>query len=67
MPIQEVRPITKVKIKRADTANIKGRVANKVYRRLTVQCYEIPASFSLTRYRQALLIKSYKRQYERYV
>lgn len=45
MPIQEVRPITKVKIKRADTANIKGRVANKVYRRLTVKCYEIPASF----------------------
>ena len=36
---------TKAKIKRADSANLKGIVTNKLYRRLTVSCSEMPASF----------------------
>jgi hypothetical protein len=36
---------TKAKIKRADSANLKGNTSNKLYRRLTVTCSEMPASF----------------------
>jgi hypothetical protein len=37
--------ITKAKIKRAESANLKGITSNKLYRRLTVKCSEMPASF----------------------
>jgi hypothetical protein len=37
--------LTKAKIKRADSANLKGSTSNKLYRRLTVKCSEMPASF----------------------
>ena len=37
--------ITKAKIKRAESANMKGIASNKLYRRLTVKCSEMPASF----------------------
>jgi len=37
--------LTKAKIKRADSANLKGIATNKLYRRLTVKCSEMPASF----------------------
>ncbi len=36
---------TKAKIKRAVNANLKGRASIKFYRRLTVTCSEMPASF----------------------
>lgn len=41
----EHQAVTKAKIKRADSANLKGNVTNKLYRRLKVKCSEIPASF----------------------
>lgn len=37
--------VTKAKIKRADSANWKGITSNKLYRRLTVTSFEMPASF----------------------
>ena len=37
--------VTKAKIKRAASANLKGIATNKLYRRLTVKCSELPASF----------------------
>jgi len=37
--------LTKAKIKLADSANLKGIATNKPYRRLTVKCSEMPASF----------------------
>ena len=37
--------VTKAKIKRAGTAKIKGSASNKRYRKLTVKCSEMPASF----------------------
>lgn len=37
--------LTKAKIKRADSGNLKGSSANKLFRRLTVKCSEMPASF----------------------
>lgn len=37
--------ITKAKIKRTDSANLKGITSNKLYRRSTVKCSEMPASF----------------------
>jgi hypothetical protein len=37
--------VTKAKIKRAESANLKGNATNKLYRRLTVKCSEMPASF----------------------
>jgi len=37
--------LTKAKIKRADSANLKGIATNKLHRRLTVKCSEMPASF----------------------
>jgi hypothetical protein len=37
--------VTKAKIKRAESANLKGIATNKLYRRLTVRCSEMPASF----------------------
>jgi hypothetical protein len=37
--------ITKAKIKRADSVNLKGITSNKLHRSLTVKCSEMPASF----------------------
>ncbi len=37
--------VTKAKIKRAESANLKGSTTNKLNRRLTVKCSEMPASF----------------------
>ncbi len=37
--------LTKAKIKRAESANLKCIASNKFYRRLTVNCSEMPASF----------------------
>ena len=37
--------VTKAKIKWADNTNLKGIASNKLHRRLTVRCSEIPASF----------------------
>jgi hypothetical protein len=37
--------VTKAKIKRAESANLKGRASNKPHHRLTVKCSEMPASF----------------------
>ena len=36
---------TKAKIKRAESTNLKGISINKLHRRLTVKCSEMPASF----------------------
>ncbi len=41
----EHQAVTKAKIKRAESAKLKGIATNKLYRRLTVQCSEMPASF----------------------
>ncbi len=37
--------LTKAKIKRAESANLKGTATNKLYCKLTVKCSEMPASF----------------------
>jgi len=37
--------VTKAKIKRADSANLKGSETNKLHRRLEMKCSEMPASF----------------------
>jgi len=37
--------VTKAKIKRAESANLKGRATTKLHRNLTVKCTELPASF----------------------
>jgi len=37
--------VTKAKIKRAESGNLQGIATNKLYRRLTVKCSEMPASF----------------------
>jgi hypothetical protein len=37
--------VTKAKIKRAESTNMKGITSNKLYCRLTATCSEIPASF----------------------
>jgi hypothetical protein len=37
--------VTKTKIKRAESADLKGSTTNQLYRRLTVKCFEMPASF----------------------
>ena len=37
--------VTKAKIKRAESANLKGGISNKLHRKLTVKCSEMPASF----------------------
>ena len=37
--------LTKAKIKRADSAKLKGTVTNNFYCRLTVKYFEMPASF----------------------
>ena len=37
--------LTKAKIKRADSGNLKGFTTNKLYCRLTMKCFEMPASF----------------------
>jgi hypothetical protein len=36
--------VTRVKSKRADSGNLKGIASNKIYRSLTVLCFEMPAS-----------------------
>jgi len=41
----EHQAVTKAKIKRAESANLKGRASNKLHRRLTVTSSEMPASF----------------------
>jgi len=40
-----IQPLTKAKIKRANSGNLKGTSPNKLYRRLTVMCSEMPTSF----------------------
>ena len=37
--------VTKAKIKRAESANLKGSATNILHRKLTVKCSEMPASF----------------------
>ena len=37
--------LTKAKIKRAESTNLKGIAAKKLHRSLTVKCSEMPASF----------------------
>ncbi len=37
--------LTKAKIKRAESGNLKGNTTNKLHRNLTVKCSEMPASF----------------------
>jgi len=37
--------VTKAKIKRAESAYLKGCASNKLYCMLTVKCSEMPASF----------------------
>ncbi len=37
--------VTKAKIKRAESANLKGSTSNKLHHSLTVKCFEMPASF----------------------
>ena len=41
----DAQPITKAKIKRAESANLKDIATNKIHRKLTVMCSEMPASF----------------------
>ncbi|GAB1419246.1 hypothetical protein MASR2M12_20110 [Bacteroidales bacterium] len=41
----EHQAVTKAKIKRAESAKLKGIATNKLYNRLTVTCPEMPASF----------------------
>lgn len=41
----EGKPITKAKIKLADTGNLKVITTNKPYSSLTVKCSEMPTSF----------------------
>jgi len=37
--------VTKAKIKRAESGNLKGITTNNLHRNLTVKCSEMPASF----------------------
>jgi hypothetical protein len=37
--------VTKAKIKRAESVNLKCKATNKLYRKLTVKSSEMPASF----------------------
>jgi hypothetical protein len=37
--------VTRAKSKRADSGNLKCVATNKLYRKLTVLCFEMPASF----------------------
>lgn len=39
------KTLTKAKIKRAESANMKGIATNKPYSMLTVKCSEMPANF----------------------
>jgi len=41
---KDAQPITRAKSKRADSGNLKGFATNKLYRKLTVLCFEMPAS-----------------------
>jgi hypothetical protein len=43
--MKDKQAVTKAKIKRAESANLKGIATNKLYRRLIVKCSEMPASF----------------------
>lgn len=43
--MKTTKMLTKAKIKRAESANLKGSATNKLYRSLTVKCSEMPASF----------------------
>jgi hypothetical protein len=42
---KEGQLVTNAKIKRAVSANLKSSATNKLHRRLTVNCSEMPASF----------------------
>jgi len=41
----EHQAVTKAKIKRAESANLKGITTNNLHLTLTVKCSEMPASF----------------------
>jgi hypothetical protein len=43
--IKTTEMLTKAKIKRADSANLKGTATNKLHRKLTAKYSEMPASF----------------------
>jgi len=45
MNYNDLQLLTKAKIKRADSANLKGIATKKLHRKLTVRCSEMPASF----------------------
>ena len=40
-----IQPLTKAKIKRAESGNLNGSTSNKLHRNLKVKCFEMPASF----------------------
>jgi hypothetical protein len=42
---KNAQQVTKAKIKQAASANLKDFATNKLYRKLTVKCSEMPASF----------------------
>jgi len=42
---KERQPVTKAKIKRAESADRKGSTANNLYCSLTVKCSKLPAFF----------------------
>jgi len=42
---KKLQLVTKAKIKRAESVNLKGSAFNKLHRKLTVMCSEMPASF----------------------
>jgi hypothetical protein len=42
---KEHQAVTKAKIKRAESGNLKGSPTNKLHRKLTGKCSELPASF----------------------
>jgi hypothetical protein len=43
--MKEAQQVTKAKIKRAVSANLKGISTKKLHRSLTEKCSEMPASF----------------------
>jgi len=43
-PKTEGQLVTRAKSKRADSGNLKSIATNKLYRKLTVLCFEMPAS-----------------------
>jgi hypothetical protein len=45
LPDKNAQLVTKAKIKRAESGNLNGSTSNKLHRKLTVKCSELPASF----------------------